>query len=114
MTRRTPPAWGKAWSLYRRTSGTDSAGDPVAVFDLEHPDFSASAGTSGAVAWQEKTGDAAVTEPGERLTATAVGCLYGTEPEIAPFDRVRFDNALWEVRSVTHWPGHREVTVVRI
>lgn len=114
LRQRTPLEWRKAWTLYRRSSGTDSEGDPVAVFDMEHPDFTASAGGLGAVAWQEKTGDATVTEPGERLTGTAVGCLFGAEPELAPFDRVRFDGTLWEVRSVTHWPGHREVTVVRI
>lgn len=114
LRRTTPPQWGKAWSLYRRQSGTDSEGDPVAVYDMEHPDFSAQAGAAGSVAWQEAEGSATVAESGERITAAASGCLFGAEPEIAPFDRVRFDGALWEVRSVTHWPAHREVWVVRI
>ena len=114
MRRVTPLRWRKAWTLHRRQTGTDSAGDPTAVYDMEHPDFSAQAGEAGGVCWRVLSGDATVAERGERCTATARGCLFGAEPEVAPFDRVRFDGALWEVRAVSHWPGHREVTVVQI
>ena len=114
LRRSRPAAWGKAWSLHRRKEGVDSEGDPTAGYDMNHADFSAQAGEPGSVLWQVKDGDAAVMEPGERITATATGCLYDAEPEIAPFDRLRFDGALWEVRSVRHWPGHREVGVVML
>ncbi len=110
----TPPEWGKAWSLYRRTTGTDSAGDPTAVYDMEHPDFTAQAGEPGAVLWQVQDGATEVAPFGEQVTAIATGRLFGAEPEIAPFDRVHFDGALWEVRSVAQWPQHRKVTVVQL
>ncbi len=109
-----PPAWGKAWSLYRRKAGTDSYGDPIAVYDLENPDYTAEAGSTGAVAWQAEGGAASVSEPGEQVTATATGRIYDAALEIAPFDRVRFDGAVWEVCSVEQWQNHRNVGVVRV
>jgi membrane protein implicated in regulation of membrane protease activity len=81
---------------------------------MEHPDFTAQAGKPGAVSWQVKDGAAEAAQFGEQVTAVATGRLFGAEPEIAPFDRVRFDGALWEVRSVTQWPKHRKVTVVQL
>lgn len=107
-----PAPWGKAWSLYRRRTETDSAGDPMAVYSSA-PDFQAEADSSGAVAWQVQSGEASVDEPGERLHGTAIGRIYDAV-EIAAFDRVFFDGALWEVRSVETWPGHRKVTVMRV
>jgi hypothetical protein len=109
-----PPAWGKAWSLYGRRMGTDSCGDPIAAYNMETPDYSASAGSSGAVAWQVSEGTAAVTESGEQISATATGCIYDPSLAIVPFDRVQFDGAVWEVRAVDQWPSYRKVTVVRL
>lgn len=109
-----PPAWGKAWTLHRRKAGTDSYGDPIAVYDMDSPDYSASEGSSGAVAWQVEGGAASVSEPGEQITVTATGRIYDAALEIAPFDRVRFDGAVWEVRSVEQWPSHRKATVERV
>ncbi|MCD8381545.1 MAG: hypothetical protein LUC30_01300 [Clostridiales bacterium] len=108
-----PAAWGKAWSLYRRQMGTDSFGDPTAAYPDE-PDYTADAGTEGAVAWQQSSGEATIREPGEQTAATAAGCVYDDTLEISPFDRVRFDNALWEVNAVSQWPHCRRVEVSRV
>ena len=58
--------------------------------------------------------DMLMSEPGEQITATATGRIYDAALEIAPFDRVRFDGAVWEVRSVEQWPSHRKATVERV
>lgn len=109
-----PDLWGKAWSLYRRQTGTDSYGDPTAVYDMDSPDFTAEAGSSGAVAWQQSSGSADVAEAGEAEGGTAAGVVYDSTLELAPFDRVIFDDALWEVTTVTTWPNCRRVEVKRI
>ena len=109
-----PAPWGKAWTLHRRKTGTDSYGDTIAVYDMDTPDYTAEAGSTGAVAWQTGGGSATVDQPGEQVTATATGRIYDGTLEIAPFDRVRFDGAVWEVRSVEQWPSHRKVTVERV
>lgn len=108
-----PAAWGKAWQLYRRQAGQDAWGDPTAVYP-EQPDASFSAGGDGAVAWQSEPGSTETAEPGERTRQTAAGCVFDASLEIGPFDRVAFDGALWEVRSVQILPGHRRVEVVRL
>lgn len=109
-----PATWGKAWALYRRQTETDSYGDPVAVYGMDTPDYTAEADSTGAVAWQAEGGAANVSEPGEQVTATATGRIYDTSLEIAPFDRVQFDGAVWEVRTVEQWQNHRKVGVVRV
>lgn len=109
-----PGTWGKAWSLYRRQTATDSAGDPVAVYDMDAPSFQAEAGSTGAVAWQVQSGEASVDLPGEHQSGSATGRVYDPDLQITAFDRISFDGATWEVRSVECWPNHRKVTVMRV
>ncbi|MCD8142021.1 MAG: hypothetical protein LUD83_01860 [Clostridiales bacterium] len=109
-----PAAWGKAWSLYRRQTGTDSYGDPTAVYDMDNPDFTAEAGSAGAVAWQQSSGSADVAEAGEREGGAASGVVYDSALELALFDRVAFDGALWEVTTISQWPNCRRVEVKRV
>lgn len=108
-----PAAWGKGWSLYRRTEGTDRHGNPTAVYP-ETPDYTAQAGSTGGVAWQVEGGSAQVTEPGERVGQAAFGLVYDDALTLVPFDRVAFDGAFWEIRAVQPWGHHRRVEVVRL
>ncbi|MCD8340649.1 MAG: hypothetical protein LUC87_00650 [Clostridiales bacterium] len=108
-----PALWGKGWSLYRRQTGTDSYGDPTAVYPDE-PDYSAEAGSAGAVAWQQSSGSASVVEAGEQEGSTAAGVVYDSALELAPFDRVEFDGALWEITTVSTWLHCRRVEVKRV
>lgn len=109
-----PESWGKAWSLHRRQAGTDSYGDPTAIYDMDTPDYSAQAGESGAVAWQTADDGAQLSEPGENALGSATGRLFDSSVEVDAFDRVVFDGAVWEVQSVEIWPSFRTLNVRKI
>lgn len=109
-----PPAWGLAWALHRRRRGTDSLGDPVAVYDMAHPDYTATAGSTEAVAWQVQSASSDVAQSGEQVTATAEGVVYDVSLTLVPFDRVTFGGGTWEITSVEPWQHHRKVTVRRV
>ncbi|MCD7769624.1 MAG: hypothetical protein LUH36_05885 [Oscillospiraceae bacterium] len=114
MRTECPLAWRKAWSLYRRQEGTDSYGDPTAVYDMDSPDYTAEAGTEGAVCWQITDDQAVLQLYGEGVEAVAEGVLYDSALEIEPFDRAVFEDGVWEIRAVTPWLGHRELKAVRV
>ena len=108
-----PAAWGIAWSLYRRRSGTDSLGDPTAYYDAA-PDYTAAAGSTGAVAWQVQSSGSDVTQSGEQISAGAEGVVYDDTLTLDPFDRVCFLGSIWEITGIEPWGHHRKVKVVRV
>ena len=123
MLRRQPPrAWRQGFALHRRRLVTDEAGEPMAVYDMTHPDFTAPAGSDTAVCWQSLQG----WQSGGHLTGRWRQHRQGEEPSgvlegrltyplmIAPFDRVVLEDGVYEVRSVQHWPGHRRVLLLQI
>ncbi len=119
--RDTPTAWRQGFSLYRRRQGTDSLGNETAWYDMDAPDAVISAeegldfqyprawNTSGHVG----TAGASVAEMGETSGGVLEGYLKG-ELELAAFDRLEVDGALWEVRAIRRWPEHRELLLQRI
>lgn len=109
-----PDSWGKAWSLHRRQTGTDSYGDPKTYYDMDTPDYEAEAGTNGAVAWQSTEGGEQVQEPGEISSGSATGRIFDSTIEVSEFDRVVFDGAVWEIRSIDYWPSFRSLKVVKM
>lgn len=114
LKRKTPLDWRKDWTLYRSIQSKDSRGDAVRRWDMEHPDFTGTAGTASGVCWQVKTGEAALREFGEGVTSGAAFDLYLDALEIEPFDRCVFGGAVWEVRSVLHRSGYRHITLAEV
>lgn len=52
LTRSAPLDWRQGFALHRRTQTTDCYGDPVDVYDMEHPDFTAQDGSPDGICWQ--------------------------------------------------------------
>ncbi|MCD8384584.1 MAG: hypothetical protein LUC39_06455 [Clostridiales bacterium] len=122
LSRQTPLAWRRGFSLYRRSLETDSMGDPVAVYHMDEPDFTAEDGTEDGICWQSVqswqsggrlTSGLSRKEPGESSTGAVEGCLF-TDLELSPGDRLTIGEGLYEVRSLQQWPGHRKVLAQRI
>lgn len=109
----TPMTWRKEWALYRSKRGTDSRGDPVRTYDMEHPDHVGESSGSSGVCWRIGSDSASTEAYGERQTATASFVLYDSV-EIAPHDRCVFGGRLWEVKAVTPKLRHREVRLEEV
>lgn len=114
LKRMTPLDWRKDWALHRAILARDSRGDDIRRWDMEHPDFTGTAGTASGVCWQVKTGEAALRAFGEGVTSGASFDLYLDALEIAPFDRCAFDGTVWEVRGVLPRSGFRHITLVEV
>ena len=122
LTRTTPLAWRGGFTLHRRRQTADSYGDPVPVYDMEHPDFTAQDGTEAGICWQhvrtwQSSGalrsGAQVEEYGERCGGVLEGVLYG-DLELDVFDRLVVDGVVYELRAVQGWPGHRKLQLQRL
>ena len=123
MLRRTcPAAWRRGFSLYRRRLEENEWGEPVASYDMEHPDFTVADGAEGAVCWQpvqswqtsgRLTSGEHPAEPGEQPSGVLQGCLF-SPLEVSAFDLVRVGEELYEIRSIQHWPGHRKLLAQRV
>lgn len=109
----TPLDWRKDWQLYRSISDRDSRGDPIRRYDLEHPDFTGTAGTASGVCWQVKSAQWAAEQFGEVSTGGAAFDLF-LELDIAPFDRCVFGGSVWEVRAVLPRSAFRQVLLVEV
>ena len=119
--RETPALWRRGFALYRRRTGADSLGNETAWYDMTTPDETVeaargisfqsprgwnSAGSVGQRGWR-------VTERGETSGGVLEGYLKDG-PVISPFDRLKVEDELWEVRAVYRWPGHRQLLMERV
>lgn len=123
LSRETPLGWRRGFSLYRRRLTSDSLGNPVATYDLEHPDYVAQDGTAEGISWQSlrswqssgrlTSGDSQG-EQGEVASGVLEGCLFSALV-ISTFDRIRLeDGSLYEIRAIQRWPSHRKLLAQRI
>lgn len=123
MLRREPPlSWRRGFSLFRRRLEEDETGEPVACYDMEHPDFTAADGSEEGICWQSLQS----WQTSGRITSGWKPLRQGEVPscalegrlsyplQLAPFDRIELDNGLYEVRSIQRWPGHRKVLLQQI
>lgn len=123
LTRETPLSWRQGFSLYRRRLSEDSLGNPVASYDLDHPDYTAQAGTAEGISWQTlrswqssgrlNSGDRQA-EQGEIASGVLEGCLFSALV-VSTFDRIRLeDGGLYEIRAIQRWPSYRKLLAQRI
>ena len=122
LTRLTPERWRKGFALHRRRLVEDELGEQQAVYDMEHPDFTAQDGSEQAVCWQSVQS----WQNSGRLTSgwrhrnqgdVPSGVLEGRlryALEVSPFDRIVLENGVYEVRSVQLWPSHRKLLLQQI
>ena len=123
LSRQTPLGWRRGFSLYRRKLTSDSLGNPVASYDLEHPDYVARDGTAEGISWQSLrswqssgrlTSGGSQGEQGEAVSGVLEGCLFSALV-ISTFDRIRLeDGALYEIRAIQRWPSYRKLLAQRI
>lgn len=122
LSRETPLAWRQGFSLHRRRLERNSFGDPVAVYDMDQPDFNAQDGTAEGICWQpvrswqtsgRLTSGVSQGEQGENRSGVLEGCLF-SDLAVSAYDRIQVAEELYEVRSVQRWPGHRKLLVQRI
>jgi hypothetical protein len=123
MLRREPPLhWRTGFSLYRRRLVKDSSGETEAVYDMEHPDFTAQDCTQQGVCWQSVqswqssgriTSGWKPGRQGEAVSGVVEGRLF-YPLQVRPFDRIAINGQLYEVRSVQRWPGHRKLLLQQI
>lgn len=118
--RETPARWRRGFQLYRRRTGTDSLGNEAAGYDMETPDYEATAeqgmdfqrpkswNTAGSV-----TSGARVEAWGEVTGGILEGYLRGAL-EVAEFDRLKVEGELYEVKSLHRWPGHCKLVLQRV
>ena len=121
LSRETPLAWRRGFSLYRRRLEPDAYGEEKSVYP-PIPDFTAADGTEEGIcfqyvqAWQSSGRLTSGWRPGEQ-GETPSGVLEGrlfSDLEIAPFDRLEVNGGLYEVRAVQQWPGHRKLLAQQI
>lgn len=122
LSRRTPVAWRKGFTLHRRKAGTDRYGDAVAVYDMEHPDVTVVDGDEDGICWQSVrtwqsggnlSSGGRVDAGGERIGGILEGVVYGCL-EAAVFDRLVIDGAVYELRAIQSWPCHRVFQLQRL
>lgn len=122
LTREAPLAWRRGFSLYRRRLEADAFGEPRAVYHMEQPDATALDGTAEGICWQNVqswqssgrlTSGWTQGEQREEVSGVLEGRLF-SDLEVSPFDRVRIGTALYEVRAIQQWPGHRKLLVQQI
>lgn len=122
LTRETPLSWRRGFSLYRRRLTSDKLGNPVASYDMEHPDYSAGDGTEEGISWQSVrswqssgrlTSGEQPGEQGERAAGVLEGCLF-SPLVLSTFDRIRLDGALYEIRAIQRWASYRKLLAQRI
>jgi hypothetical protein len=89
---------------------------------MEHPDFTAQDATAEGICWQSvqswqtsghTTSGWKRQQPGELPSGVLEGRIF-SDLEIAPFDRIRLKEGLYEVRSVQRWPRHRKLLLQQI
>jgi hypothetical protein len=117
----TPKDWRRGFQLCRRRKGTDSLGNATAEYDMEHPDevYSAEEGIDiqPPRSWNSSSRLDSVGAHLADWGETAGGVLEGyvmDALEVNAFDRLVIDGAVYEVRSVQRWPGHRQVLMQRV
>lgn len=122
LKRTTPASWRQGFTLHRRRMGTDDYGDPVAVYDMEHPDLTVADGAAEGICWQSvRTWQSAgslsyggrVQPNGEEIGGVLQGVVYG-DWAAEVFDRLVIGGAVYELRAIQHWPGHRLFQLQRI
>lgn len=113
MRRETPLRWRRAWTLHRASIATDSLGDPVRHWDMEHPDYTGVTGEASGVCWQVRTGAWTAQELGERASGGATFDIF-SDVAIAPFDRCVFGGSVWEVRAVLQRSDYRHIVLEEV
>ena len=120
--RETPPAWRRGFALYRRRTGRDALGNETAFYSMEAPDETVSAPDGvdfqHAKSWNTSgrlgSAGAGVEEIGEVPGGGVLEGYLKSALAVSPFDRLEIDGALYEVRSVQRWPGHRKLLLQRV
>lgn len=122
LTRKTPLAWRRGFTLHRRRQTTDTYGDPVDVYDMDNPDFTALDGTADGICWQNlrtwqsagtRSAGAQVDRWGEHCGGILEGVLYGGLP-LSVFDRFVIDGAVYELREIQNWMDYRKLQLQRL
>lgn len=107
------------YSVHRRRLVPDAYGEQAAVFDMEHPDVVVQALSADAVCWQSTgqsrarerfRGGAVQAEQGERSQEILQGALF-SDLELALWDRLVIDGAVYELREIQQWPSYRMLFV---
>lgn len=115
LSRETPRAWRSGYALHRRKLRTDQYGEQEAYFDMDTPDMTAEDGSAAGVCWQEPrtwqsggqmSGGLRQDEQGETEQIALQGALFGSV-ELSVGDRLVVRGAVYELRHVQQWPGHR-------
>lgn len=122
LKRTTPDAWRQGFTLHRRRKGTDRYGDPIAVYDMEHPDLTVKDGAAEGVCWQpvrtwQSSGTLSsggrIQPNGEEIGGIVQGVVYGSwTAEV--FDRLVIGGVVYEVREIQRWPSHRLFQLQRV
>lgn len=122
LSRLTPASWRQGFALHRRRTAYDSYGDPVAVYDMEHPDVTVADGAAEGICWQavrtwqsggNLSSGGRVEPEGERVGGILEGVVYG-ELEADVFDRLVIAGAVYELRVIQRWPCHRVFQLQRL
>ncbi len=119
--RKTPAAWRRAFSLFRRRVAQDSFGNEVAQYDMTQPDAQFSA-ADGICFQSPRSWNSAAQIGSAGLQVQACGEVPGgvleaylfDDTELAELDRILLDDALYELRSIRRWPSHRELLLQRV
>ena len=121
MRPETPARWRRGFRLYRRRTGADALGNETAVYDLAHPDLVRDAADGIDLqpprSWNSSGTLGSTGARVEPWGETAGGVLEGyvfDALEVAEFDRLAVDGALYEVRRVLNWPSHRQLLIQRV
>lgn len=122
LTRSAPLGWRQGFTLHRRRQTTDCYGDPVDVYDMEHPDFTAESESADGICWQSvRTWQSAGTlrsggqleEYGERINDILEGVLY-SDLKVNVFDRLVIGGVTYELRGIQSWPSYRKLQLQRL
>lgn len=122
LTRETPLSWRRGFTLHRRRLTTDKLGNPVASYDMKHPDYTAQTGTKEGISWQSVrswqssgrlTSGFAPGEQGEQAAGVLEGCLF-SDLEVSVFDRLVLDGAVYEIRAIQRWLSYRKLLAQRV
>lgn len=122
LTRETPLSWRRGFALYRRRLSADSWGNPIAVYRMDAPDFTAADGSADGICWQNVrawqssgrlTSGASSGEAGEQYADVLEGYLF-SPLALSAFDRILLDGALYEIRAIQHWPDYRKLLAQRL
>ncbi len=115
--REPPKLWQQTALIYRRRTEQDSLGNEKAVYDMTHSDGAAVGSFQFPRGWNPtgQVGSSGFrTElSGEEGGGVLEGFVRG-DVELAPFDRLKLGDEVWEVRAIHPWPQHRRLLLGRI